>query len=429
VLQIRLGSIKCNDDTDEAGGDRPYLLVTAVALPPPPQPGNPGSFAGPFDVTLYTFVKMDSDSRTLFGSVGHRFPSFWGVGGLPANLADTLNGIVLVALMENDEGKPALVRASVLAAVQPSLLRSMSLPRAGKVPLLLGDVNSARNIPTAGGSLLNDDDAIGDVQELSFSEDELQRADLGEVVVRTLQFFGDDAHYTLTFEAFNPAYEGLSAPPPPPSPRFATGNPTRQLGAMELFRSCHNAAPKPRFLGGFPNFFYKPGSGGVGFTATAIFLTGAAAEWRDVPLSELNNVELNNFEARMREANVYARRNGFVGGFPNYFHQDYHDGRGIVCGTILIKSLAATSEDVSLKDLGNPALDDYDALFTGTQLYAERGGFLGGFPDLSPHKQLAFDPATREPVMRTVCGAVLIRSNYFDGTSGRRGRAAELGYV
>jgi hypothetical protein len=40
----------------------------------------------------------------------------------------------------------------------------------------------------------------------------------------------------------------------------------------------------------------------------------------------------------------YARRNGFVGGYPNFYHADY--GRGVVCGTILLKESGAQWRDV-----------------------------------------------------------------------------------
>jgi hypothetical protein len=421
MLQIRLGSIKCNEDTNESGDDRPYVLVTTVAVPPP-QPGSPLFFAGPSDVTLYSFGKMNADSRAAFGSAGHRFQSFWGVGALPATLADTQNGIVIVALMENDENDPSLVRSFVLAAVQTSLVRSISLPRGGKVTMLLSDVDSARRLPTGIGGAFNSDDPIGAPQELRFTLDELQRTEAGETVVKTLHFVGDGARYSLSFEAFNPALEGL----PPPPVLFPTTTPTRQMGAMEAFRSRQAAATNLGFVGGFPNFYSYPGAGSVGFVGGTIFLTQAAAEWRDVPLSDLDNVDLNNFEERMRKTNVYANRNGFVGGFPNYFHAEYHDGRGIVCGTILLKQEASTWEDVYTEDLGNPALDDYESRFKGTQDYAGGHGFLGGFPNLFHAEERTFDVVNGRPVNRTVCGTVLIRSNYINFQTGRRERAAEL---
>ena len=383
MLQICLSSIRCDDDTDEADVDEPYILVTAVALPPP-QPGNPVFFAGPFDVTLYEFGEMEKGSRPRFG----RFPSCWGVGALPATVADTLNGILIVAMMENDQSDPAVVRSVVVASTAASLARSISLPRGGKLTMLMSDVDSARRTPASGGGAIDHDDPIGALQELNFTQNELQQADAGETVRKTLQFAGHDGHFTLTFDAFNPALEGSHPIPPPPPLLFPLTTPTppsRQMGAMQAFRSRAIAARALGFVGGFPNFYLEPGPQGLGSVGGTIFLTHAAAEWRDVPLSELDNVDLNNFEERMRKTNVYANKHGFVGGFPNYFHEDY--GRGIVCGTILLKNAAATWEDVYLSDLGNPALDDFEARFKGTQDYAASHGFLGGFPNLFHAKE------------------------------------------
>ena len=418
MLQICLGSITCDEDTNEMGADKPYILATAVALPPP-QPGNQLFFAGPFDVTLYEFGDMEKGSRPRFGTEGNRFPSFWGVGALPATLADTLNGILIIALMENDESDPAVVRSVVVGEVATSLARSISLPRGGKVTMLMSDVDLARRTPSSIGGGINHDDPIGPLQELKFTENELQQADLGKTVVKMLQFAGDDGHYTLTFEAFNPALEG--APPPPIL--FPTTTPTRQMGAMQAFRSRAIAARGLGFVGGFPNFYLEPGPSGLGFVGGTIFLTRAAAEWRNVPLSDLDNVDLNNFEERMRKTNVYANKHGFVGGFPNYFHED--DGSGTVCGTILVKNTAATWEDVYLSDLGNPALDDFEARFKGTQDYAASHGFLGGFPNLFHADERVIQGLTGRPVFRTVCGTVLIRSHFIDFQTGRRELAAE----
>jgi hypothetical protein len=129
-----------------------------------------------------------------------------------------------------------------------------------------------------------------------------------------------------------------------------------------------------------------------------IFLRAAAGEWRDVPLAQLGNPSLNDFGARLKGTQVYAKNYGFVGGFPNFFHADY--GRGIVCGTILIKSDGAEWRDVSLTELGNN-LYDIGARFRGTQDYATRNGFVGGFPNMF-HADYGHG---------IVCGTILLKQN------------------
>jgi len=195
---------------------------------------------------------------------------------------------------------------------------------------------------------------------------------------------------------------------------------------MQAFRTCATAARGNGFEAGFPNFNYRPGPQGLGFVGESIFLTKAGAETRDVPLSELklNAADLGNFWERLKAANVYASgQKGFVGGFPTYFHADY--GKGIVCGTVLIKEKAGMWEDVPLADLGNPALTDVQARFKGTQAYAGKFGFIGGFPNLFHAKQTVFVGIGR-PTSRIVCGTVLIRSNYIDIQVGGPVRTAVL---
>jgi hypothetical protein len=161
----------------------------------------------------------------------------------------------------------------------------------------------------------------------------------------------------------------------------------------ESFRHRTRAANARGFVGGFPNFYYAatPNDGLLG---GAILVNAPGALWQDVPLSDLSSPSLNDFGLRMRATQDYASRAGFVGGFPTFSHADY--GNGIVCGTTLLTAEVAEWQDVSLADLGNPKLDDVRARFRGTQDYAGRKGFVGGFPNM-------YDAVT-------VCGTILLRA-------------------
>jgi hypothetical protein len=190
---------------------------------------------------------------------------------------------------------------------------------------------------------------------------------------------------------------------------FGQGRPTREQTEMEEFRVRAEIATQQHFVGGFPNFYYATyGRNHVGGT---IFVKSSTAEWRDVPLTDLENVSLEDFAGRMRATNAYASRNGFIGGFPNYFHADY--GKGIVCGTVLITSLGAEWRDIPLLELGNPALDDVEARFRATQDYATRNGFVGGFPTLF-HAQaiVRIDPRTGQRLHEIVCGTILFKPGF-----------------
>ncbi|MCA9875613.1 MAG: hypothetical protein KC441_18205 [Anaerolineales bacterium] len=174
---------------------------------------------------------------------------------------------------------------------------------------------------------------------------------------------------------------------------------------MQSFRHRAESAARANFMGAFPNFYEA--TYGLDTVGGTIFVKTDAAEWRDVPLAELDNASLGDFGARMRATNAYASRNGFVGGFPTFFDADY--GNGTVCGTVLLKPEAAEWRDVPLSELGNPDLNDIEARFRGTQDYANRHGFVGGFPNL-----FHAEPAVgRWQVMReVVCGTVLLKPGF-----------------
>ncbi len=152
-----------------------------------------------------------------------------------------------------------------------------------------------------------------------------------------------------------------------------------------------------RFVGAYPNFHeVRKGNNIIGGT---IFLKSTTAGWQDIPLAELGNPPLDDFAARMRATQNYAVRNGYVGGFPNFFHKDY--GKGIVCGTVLIGNGGAEWRDVSLVELGNPALDNIAARMTTANDYAFKNGYLGGFPTFY-HTDYG---------KGIVCGIILIKKN------------------
>lgn len=192
---------------------------------------------------------------------------------------------------------------------------------------------------------------------------------------------------------------------------FPSALPTRQQMAMQGFRHRIEKAPPAGFIGGFPNFYeLKEGQNHFGGT---IFVKQAAAEWRDIPLAELGNIALEDFGERMRATNTWASQHGFVGGFPTFYHTDY--GTGIVCGAVLIKSDAAEFIDIPLSELGNPALDDFEARFRATQDYATRNNFVGGFPTLHHARTVVnVDVRTGRRTYATVCGTVLFKQGELD---------------
>lgn len=193
-------------------------------------------------------------------------------------------------------------------------------------------------------------------------------------------------------------------------PSLSTQTPTpkepESKSAMRMFRHRADIASSQGFVGAFPNF--HEAHYGISHVGGTIFLNASASEWRDVSLGELGNPNLEDFGARMRATQDYAIRNGFVGGFPNFYHAVYPGfsvflfGGAIsitVCGTVLLKSGCAIWRDVPLSELGNPALEDIGARFRATNDYAVDNMFLGGFPNFyhADHGQ------------GIVCGTILIK--------------------
>ncbi|GAB3017780.1 LGFP repeat-containing protein [Spirosoma pulveris] len=198
MIQAYLSSIHCHEETDEAGADEPYLLVTTVNLAssvsvagfPVPIPAYEVFLYGPFG---------DVDKGETHPGPGIAQP-FWGLDRAPAPLADPEQVLFVVALMENDDGSPGNLRGIVKGIVAGSVLSSLSLSRVDKVAALIRDVNSAIATPTGAP---NFDDTVGMPQELRFSGDELRQAESGLVVSKSLVFAGDGGRYTLNFEAVN----------------------------------------------------------------------------------------------------------------------------------------------------------------------------------------------------------------------------------
>jgi hypothetical protein len=208
MIQIRMHSMRCDRETrDVSDSDEPYILVAAVQLAPamPARPGVP--FFQPeeaHDVVLYAFGNID-EGKSVWGGAEQQFDSFWGIGGIPSAILDPDRAIFIVAFMENDSADPHRVRGTVDLGVTASLGQSLRLTRPAKVNTLFRDVDSARRGLTGLGGEVFADEAIGGLQELRFSLDEMQRAEAGQTVKKTMVFAGDGGQYTIEFEALNSA--------------------------------------------------------------------------------------------------------------------------------------------------------------------------------------------------------------------------------
>lgn len=149
------------------------------------------------------------------------------------------------------------------------------------------------------------------------------------------------------------------------------------LQAITVFNGMAQQASKLSQVGGYPTFEYA--HKGRDHVWGGIFVDANSAQWHDVPLSKLGNPDLTDFAGRMRATANFAYDGMYLGGWPTFYHADY--GKGVVCGTVLLKPGVGQWRDVPLADLGNPDLDDVGARFRATHHYARQQGFVGGFPN------------------------------------------------
>ncbi len=160
---------------------------------------------------------------------------------------------------------------------------------------------------------------------------------------------------------------------PPPFPMIY---PSASASAIAAFKHRAEIAMVEQYAGAFPNFYEaRKGNDWVGGT---IFIKKWYGSLQDIPLGELNNVSLDDFANRMRITQNYANRNGYVGGFPTYKHSV--SGGITYCETVFLRKDAAEWRDVPVAELGNPPLDDIAARMRSAHDYATRNGFVGGYP-------------------------------------------------
>jgi hypothetical protein len=149
------------------------------------------------------------------------------------------------------------------------------------------------------------------------------------------------------------------------------------------FRVTQDYATKHGFVGGVPTFYVADNPSNVVFGA--LLISAEAAEWRDVPVSQLGP-DVEAFMPRVTAVHTYATRRGFVSGFPTFLenisNNDY------VYGTLLFKAHRAKVYQPSASNLGNPLDDDIGERFRATQRFATGNGFLGGYPTFEKQVQL-----------------------------------------
>lgn len=143
------------------------------------------------------------------------------------------------------------------------------------------------------------------------------------------------------------------------------------------FRATHDFARRQGLAGGYPNFNFAPGPLGTVFGS--LLLRDSVAGFRDVRAAEIGHPPFDDIGARFRALHVFARSHGAIGALPNFHSAG--SGDDLVYGTMLLKENVAEFRDVPAAELGHADVDDISLRFRVTHDYARRNGFMAGFPN------------------------------------------------
>lgn len=198
-LKIALTHVRCLEETDEGGSaaDEIYVLVTAINLK---------SAVPQVEVTRYgPWANVDEDelkeTTPLQAGVDPDSVPFiiwrracWGLNGKAAAINHPDDVILMVSVMEHDDGDPGAARTVVKSAAIASLAGSMGMNRADRVTKMRRDISDVLKLPTGAP---NFDDRVG-TKELRLSAALLNVA--GGAKEKKIEFDGDGGRYRVRFE-------------------------------------------------------------------------------------------------------------------------------------------------------------------------------------------------------------------------------------
>ncbi len=208
-LTLTLTKFLCLAQSDEfvflgsnTENDEPYALIFAVDI----KPSAIGSI--PVGVLNSKMTLVGPLENVEEGDEVLAPPNIiWGLNNAPALVSSADNLIILVVMMENDNGTPQQARTILEGAAQAKLLTNVGLlstnviDRQELVNRIIAEMDGF--MPAAKFGFPSQDDNIGPIQELRFSQDELDHIyrNLGPLE-KQLFFQGDFAKYVLTFNLF-----------------------------------------------------------------------------------------------------------------------------------------------------------------------------------------------------------------------------------
>jgi len=198
-IKIALTHVRCLEETDEGGSasDEIYVLVTAVNLKsavPQVEVTKYGPWGSVDEGELKSTMPIQPGvNPDTLPSIIWRRPC-WGLNGQAAVINHPDDVILMVSVMEHDDGNTGAARTIVKSAATATMASSMGMSRADRVTKLRRDINGALELPTGAP---NFDDRVG-TKELRLSADLLQVENGAKE--KKIEFAGDGGQYRVRFE-------------------------------------------------------------------------------------------------------------------------------------------------------------------------------------------------------------------------------------
>jgi hypothetical protein len=209
-IKLKVDEVRVLDESSElSDSDEPYIIVFVADRSRAqfgfnvPNARTTSYFWGDADKgELLTTLMKDEVPKGMEGFLsGSEY--CWGPDGQPAVVDDADDLIILVGMLENDDGSPKAARAMVNSMMAGALANMIGseLSRADMVSRLKKDMDGALQQARMTG-IPDFDDRIGGVHELRLTRDDLDKAAAGKTVRKNVTIDGGDAEgaYRIGFD-------------------------------------------------------------------------------------------------------------------------------------------------------------------------------------------------------------------------------------
>ena len=200
-ITIAVRKIHCIAGTAGLGADEPYIIVFAANMTQTP-PDVEATLYGPWgDVNEGETHSTVPIPPNIPPNVLDAIPvvwrrNCWGPSGGATTINKPSDAIILVGMMENDDGQPSSVRVVCQSFLFASVLATFNsgMSRSDIVAKLIKDMNDT--LDTSSRGFPNSDDRLGSAQELVLTESDLNAASRGSLS-KSFRFEGDGGKYDV----------------------------------------------------------------------------------------------------------------------------------------------------------------------------------------------------------------------------------------